>query len=469
MSALPTSPVSNGPAPSVKPKKPLWRRLLKWTIRSAILLIVLGIAVYASISYWAANAIHKEVARIRAAGEPLTFTDLNQLTPQVAERDQDAGPFYGAAGELVNVDYENGDANNANYDVFFSHKPIPAPVPPEALAWAHRGLDQNRIVLDLIDRGSALSGCSWDIQLQYGLAVYFTHIGKPRALLNAASLRTRVLAVEGHGDDAVQSVVSSLGLLRMMDRQPVLIDALVQIAMLTRTCQDAAIALDAGHPSDAALQKLDEALRRAHLVTPRQMFLAERVYYLETMRYVIANSRNVDPEGGDGPAIPERESWMQLGITGRVWVAKGLPIYARYIAAASGDWPGIITAMQRIADQPSSIWDEITGPSFAHTMVNYARSLSTYRSTLIALQIERFRRTHGGQLPDSLAQLPGAADFPNDPFTGNAFLYVKTPDGYCVFSAGRGNPKDDTRNIDREKDPVGWAERWGTHIRTLAP
>ena len=55
---------------------------------------------------------------------------------------------------------------------------------------------------------------------------------------------------------------------------------------------------------------------------------------------------------------------------------------------------------------------------------------------------------------------------PKDPFTGSALLYVKTSDGYCVFSAGRGHPEDDTRHIDREKDPIAWSERWGIHIRT---
>ena len=459
-----TDSASPAPAP-VKPKKPLWRRLLKWTLRVVILLVVLGLAAYAGVTYWAAKTINAEIARIRAAGEPLTFADLGQLTPQVADRAQDAGPYYAAACELVQSEF---DADDANHEAFYGPRAV-VPVPPEILARAHRDLDQNRIPLELLDRGSALPGCSWDIQLEYGLAVSFTHFGKPRALLNSASLRTRVLAVEGHGDQAVDSVISSLGLPRMMERQPVLIDALVQIAMFARACTDAAIAMDTGHPSEAALGKLNDALRQAHFIEPRRMLLAERVYYLETMRYLIADSRQPAPDGSDGPAIPERDSWTHLGLVGRVWVAQGLPTYARYVTAASGDWPAIMTNMQHVTDTPANIWDKVSGLSFNGPMVTYARGISIYRSTLIALQIERFRRAHNGALPDSLDQLPGASDLPMDPFTGKPFLFVKVADGYCVFSAGRGNPQDDSRHIDRDQDPVAWSQRWGAHIRTTTP
>ena len=84
----------------VKPKKPLWRRLLKWTVRVAIVLVVLGIVAYAVTSYWAARRISAEVSRIRAAGEPLTFAELDKPALKV-DRAQDAAPFYAAARELV--------------------------------------------------------------------------------------------------------------------------------------------------------------------------------------------------------------------------------------------------------------------------------------------------------------------------------------------------------------------------------
>lgn len=443
---------SSPPAKESKPKPPLWRRMLKWTLRVAVLLIVLGIAAYAITSYWAARTIHGEIARIRAAGEPLTFADLDAMTPKV-DRAQDAGPYYSAAAELAIADFE---ADNANSDALFRRNTTA--VSPEILARARRSLEQNRLALELLDRGSALPGCNSDIQLQFGFEASFPHMSKARNLLNVASLRARVLALDGQGDQAIESIISSLGLLRTMDRQPVILDALVQTAMLNRACDDVRFVLEKGHPTDAGLQKLGEAMRRLHLIQPRQMFIAERVYFLEIVRDAIAMGPRVNREDPNGPPLPYA-MWSSLGISGRVRAARSLPGYGGVIAAAGGDWPGIFAAIQKEADKPASIW----GKNTVTSMRVCACQISVYRSTLIAIEIERFRLAHAGQLPASLAQLANAGEFPKDPFTGNSLLYVKTADGYCVFSAGRGHTEDS--NVDRDKDPIAWSKRWGTHIR----
>jgi hypothetical protein len=449
---------TQNPLPPVKLKKSWWRRLLKWTMRVVIVIVVLGIAAYASTHYWASRTIHNEIARIRAAGEPLTFADLDALTPKV-ERAQDAGPFYTAAAELAIADFE---VNEANCDALFRHKAVAVPV--EILGRARRSIEQNRLALELLDRGSALGGCNSDIQLQLGFEAAFPHMGKARCLCNVASLRTRVLALDGQGDQAIESVISALGLLRTMDRQPVLLGALVQTAMLGRGCDDARFVLEKGHPTDAGLQKLGEAMRRMHLIQPRQMFIAERVFFLEITRDAISMGpgRNRAETDTEGPAFPNA-MWSSLGIAGRVIAAKSLPNHARLISAASGEWPEVLTAVEKDTTKSASWWDKVISPSLVNAMVLQGRQLSVYRATLIAIEIERFRLSHGGQLPDSLAQLSSGGDLAKDPFTGKSLLYVKTADGYCVFSAGRGQPEDG--GGDRDKDPVAWSKRWGMHIR----
>jgi len=195
------------------------------------------------------------------------------------------------------------------------------------------------------------------------------------------------------------------------------------------------------------------------------MFIAERVYYLEITRDFIAMGPRNHPEDPGGESLSElsaRQMWSSLGLAGRIRTARSLPGYVRMIDAASGDWPSIFASIEKEGDKPTSMWG-----ATAKAMVMGAYQISSYRSTLIAIHIERFRLAHAGQLPDALAQLPNASDLPRDPFTGKALLYVKTPDGYCVFSAGRGHPEDSS--VDREQDPVEWSRRWGTHIRTAFP
>jgi hypothetical protein len=436
-----------------KPKRSFWRRFAIGTMRAVVVLAVLGLAAYAITSYWAARSIRREVARIRAAGEPTTFAELDARMAPV-DRAQDAGPWYTAAAELTDLSFEADNANHALFDRKTTE------VPADVLERARRSLEQNRIALDLLDRGSALPGCNYDIQLRFGFEPALPRMSMMRSLLDVASLRTRVLALDGQGDRAADSAISALGVLRTMDREPVLLSTLVKTAMLDHYGNDLRYVLERGHPSDAALLKLGDAMRRAHVIGPREMFVAERVFFLEIVRNAISmGTGEVQP---DGASVPPK-MWSSLGISGRITAARGLSNYVRRLRAAGDDWPGMFHAIQLDTSDSARLWEEDT----ARSMVLLAKQISVYRSAIAAIEVERFRRAHGGQLPDSLSQLPNADELPGDPFTGRPLMYIKTADGYCVFSAGRGHPEDS--NVDRDKDPITWSERWGIHIGVRAP
>ena len=465
-----TEPSTPAPSPASpkKAKKPLWRRMLKWSIRALVVLVVLGLTTYAGVYYWAAKTINGQISQIRAAGEPLTFDDLVALAPKV-ERSQDAGPYYLAAAELVDTAYQYNDSqqfDDAHWSVFFDLSHPAVKISPDDLAWAHRAVELNRLPLDLVDRGSALPGCGADIRLRHGIAVALSRLARLRELLDECSLRTRVLAAQGQTGPAIASLQSSAGLLRVLDHQPIVLDYLVQVAMQCRICDDARFILERPR-SEADLQKLEEALKQVHVAEPRRVFLAERVYAMERMRNLIAHGTPATPEDSNLPTLPERQTWAEFGMTGRLMVAYALPIYVRYIDVASKDWPELIPAIQDIADKPNSIWDKIDSPSLTRSIILSARSMACYRSTLVALRIEIYRLAHNGQLPQNIEQLPDFSGLPTDPFTGRPLMYLTVPDGYCIFSAGRGNPNDDSTN--RDADPIKWSSRWGIHIRTNPP
>jgi hypothetical protein len=435
-----------------KTRKPLWRRLLKWSLRLAILLVVLLITTYAIASYWAASTIQSEIAKIREANQPLTFIDLDKLSPKVP-LEQDAGPFYIAATALVRP--INDDKDLTNSDAVDALLTNPS---PELLVWAQRQIDNNQTSLDLLDRGSLLPGCNADIQLQFGLTVALTHFGPARTLLNSASLRTRILAFQGKGDAAVDSLLSSLGLLRIFDRQPSMIDTLVQWAMIQKISRDASVVLSFGHPSDASLQKLSDAFKNSPPISVQKMLIGERVYFLKLVQETI--SSNPPENAGD---LPLPESNARLGITGRILTATALPDYAAIIKAANADWPTAGTDVKFIANQPKSMWNAIgiLGPSIGHATEIGQRTVSSHRAILIAIQIERYRLAHNGQLPNSLADLPNSADLPKDPFSAAPFTYQKKPDSYSLFASNQ-QPSATTK-------PTDFLHFGGIQIRTNTP
>ncbi len=100
-------------------------------------------------------------------------------------------------------------------------------------------------------------------------------------------------------------------------------------------------------------------------------------------------------------------------------------------------------------------------PSLSRAHLIDLRAQASLRTAVAALAIERHRQAHGG-LPESLDQLvPDYLDaVPTDPFTGDPMKYVKSADGYTVYSVG----DDLTDDGGTRYDAAGEAYEPGTDI-----
>ena len=84
----------------VSAKKSLWWRILRWLFRGAVGLFVVALLVRMVSGYVIARQLRDEIAKIRAAGEPVTFQDLQKGVPEVPGS-ANAGRFYAAAMALL--------------------------------------------------------------------------------------------------------------------------------------------------------------------------------------------------------------------------------------------------------------------------------------------------------------------------------------------------------------------------------
>ena len=100
-------------------------------------------------------------------------------------------------------------------------------------------------------------------------------------------------------------------------------------------------------------------------------------------------------------------------------------------------------------------------PSFARNTEITGRLVGMLRSIRVAIQIERYRLTHG-RLPDSLDELPDAADLPKDPFTGQSLVYRKLDDGFSVYSLGETRQDAGGREVNMR------GPNWGIRVRMAA-
>lgn len=453
-------------ADTAKPKKPLWRRILKWGIRVALVLVVLMVVLWSSWNWLAARSLRNEIERIQAAGEPVTFRDLKAPLAKV-DRASDAGPLYRAARELLRRRYsDEAMAIEEGFDQAVTDRALPS---QELLARAVEILKQNRTALELLDEGGNLSGCDYDLGLDYGISVVLSRLNPARTIAKMNSLRTKFLAFQGRGDEASRSAVSSLRMLRMFDRQPIMICHMVKIACLAIATDDIPVILEFGQPSAEAMQELGNALRQAgQSINLKRVLIAERVYTLEVMRNLISSLRRLNANAGTRPLISE--TWPSSFATtpiARSLAAKLLRSQARLIEAADTDWPNLLEAVKRSRPQgrswsPFDVFARISEPAIQHAIIQTGRCIATTRSALVAVMIERYRRLKGSA-PDTLEELASALDtkIPIDPFTGKSLIYRQASDGYKVYGLGEDRTDDDGNLFG----PDTKGSDWGVQIR----
>src|SRR5882724_1999684 len=234
-------------------------RLRRWIGSSPpIVLAALVLASCSIVGRPASRRLHDEIARIRAAGEPVTFEELR--ASQSPGDGADAASDYRAAAALL-TDLDTQSLFGLLHAYRAGTKSCP-PVPPstEVRERARLMLAQAEPALELIDRAARSEACHYAFNLETGEFPPFHPFRTAGGLL---SLRTLEFAFTGAVDRAAASLISELRMLRVFETEPVLIAYLVRLAAWERASADLPAVLGAGTLSEASLGDLDEALRRA--------------------------------------------------------------------------------------------------------------------------------------------------------------------------------------------------------------
>jgi hypothetical protein len=254
--------------------------------------------------------------------------------------------------------------------------------------------------------------------------------------------------VHGDGDGAVDSVISALRLTRLCDYPPMLTWFLVKTALVAMAYDNAGLVLHNAHPSDDALVRLQDELARS--LSPdawEKMIVGERMCAVEVMRNVIPDQSrlefvDVSPWPEAWPSSFRLSPWL------RQWSVEQLRYLADARAAVKKPWPEAMDAIEAIK-KPNGMVAKILAPTYSRIAINRARVEATVRCTMVAIAIERYRRTNG-RLPDALSELtPKYIErVPLDPFSGKELLYHQDNDSYVVYSISE-NRQDDGGALER--------------------
>src|SRR5438132_3671429 len=223
--------------------------------------IVLAILVLAGCSVVerpASRRLRDEIARIRAAGEPLTFEELR--AGQAAGDGADAAADYRAAVTLL-TDLDRGPLFEVLSAYRAGSRSCP-PVPPstEVRERARLILAQAQPALELVDGAARKEACHYAFNLETGEFPPFYRLRRVAVVL---SLRTLELGFAGAADRAAASLFSSIRMLRVFETEPVLITSLLRLSEWESACADLPAVLGAGPLSETSLDDLEEELKLA--------------------------------------------------------------------------------------------------------------------------------------------------------------------------------------------------------------
>lgn len=442
--------------PAARPSR--WRRVLRRTFRIAIAgAIVLAVA-WTTMEYLAARDLNRQVEKIRAAGEPISFAQLARSYPRPAE-DEDAGRFYGAA---ILLQEDTKGAAEVQSELQESLRKGPLQSAQETLRAIQPILDRNTLALQMVDRGAAMSGCLFDMDLRYGMSATLAKISQIRSLARLCSLRTLSLAVQGHADQAARAAVGSLAMSRVFEAQPALIVHLTRVVCLTTWAEDVTTVLQQGPLSDTSLVDLDHALCTAEQsLDLKKVWIADRVDTLEILCNLWTHPRDVQQDGSDTSIAPSER--MRFGGPFLQWMAvKALEQHSELIVASSQPWPAMIAKIKNSPPPPPpsllscNEFAAALAPSFNTTVIRTAECLARLRTTRTAIQVERYRLAKGA-LPNDLQEVVAALHvaLPDDPFTGKSLLYRKMADGYAVYSLGESREDMGAEQPNKSQSNIG--------------
>ncbi len=421
------------------------KRGRKLTI-SRILFVLLLIIVCAFVVF-RLSVRSKLLARIeviRAAGYPVTLTELNEwyTIPEDAEN---------AADTLIDAFLCYHEWNSTKLESL----PIVgrAELPPrtEPLAEETKGLvaqylADNQQTLELLHKAAPIEHCRYPVDLSLGFGNQMYHLTDLRKRAMLLRLESVLHAENNKSQLAARSVTSIFGIARSLAKEPLLISQLVHIA-----CQALAVSgleriINRTEFTDEQLVKLTQTVSNAEaLSTLSGAFVGERCIGIS----VFENPASVGSEdiGYKMPPAPVLELYKALGLADRDAViyldlmndymeTLHLPLHQRQMAA------GTIEAKIKATSKTNILLCKFM-PAFSRVITINIKGIAQLRAARVALAVLRYRLATGS-LPDTLTELVPTylESIPDDPFDGRPLRYEKLETGFVVYSVGEDRRDD---------------------------
>jgi hypothetical protein len=400
---------------------------------------------------WRARAqLNGKIAAIRAAGDPAS---LDELTPKSISDTENAAEVLAAIGpRLKQFSKEYGKFYNTPVGKGFeSRTDRGLPATPAQIEAIKKIVDNYLDIDAALAMAAACDKYASVVDFSVGPKKYLEGslkggVQDVRTASRFIAWRMQILIAEGKQEEAARLGIECLKLARLWDNEPLVVNALVGIAIRNNIVHSTYDAIAAGSISAATHTALDQELalgddpqRLVRVLTTERAFSGSMIEEMNT------------PPPNSGPA-----SLILVRMFG--WVMQRhyigvLDFYDVQLDLASKPWVDVhaqVAQENGLVDSKHGPIAGTLGPAIQSLFEAEARNISLLRALRIFNAATRFRAEKGHEA-SGLDELAMPKDATIDPFSGQPLKMKLTKEGWIIYSVMT-NGVDDGGNFKGLKD-----------------
>jgi hypothetical protein len=399
----------------------------------AIIFVSLAAVVFliVAVSTMSANRSWRQhLAKLRAAGEPITFADIQALRPSVTTTGETVADVLTRIGEKVKASPVYAEDKGLDWptqrglDVFKG-------IRPDAVETARQYLAARLPVLEGIEQIQDLPPGRFAISYAGpGMSVvgrFFTGSPPVSRIAKIMSVDATLKLVDGDTKGAADTSIQLLKIASPTVDEPSLIAHMIRIRMSRKAARVLERVFRVGTLDDETLRRIDaEFARFLDSYTMKWGLWAVRAWYISMRDYFRSN-------GGIQAAVA---SVVAGDTPTRTTAGFG------WLLDAQDDPVELLEAAIRFDTTFAKprVGPMLTGmmaPAIYRPVVSHVRGLAKVRAARIAIAAERFRLTQG-RLPETLDELVPEylSQIPADPFDNSLMKLARTDAGIVIYSVG---------------------------------
>jgi hypothetical protein len=416
-------------------------RIIQFGLLGLFGLIGVGLLGLAIANANAASQIHERIAKLEAAGEPVSIADLGKNPP--AAKDNAATYLDQAAEDCLAIQKQVSDVEEreslAREKAGKKLQSLPAD-DPVMIEIYRTALAAHPKAIELLTQAADCPRYHMNVNYQNDSPTGFieellTKVRTERAAMRTLNYRVRLLMAEGKPEEALDASLAMLRLANLFWQSPSLVGQLVALACRS-VALEAAFSVLQSDLSSESRQRLEAELARQDIRgSYRESFRTERAVGLSHFDKEIPAGYIGLPHGKE-----DKLSYLEL----------------MHVLIENADRP---FGDAQAKSERSAILDhagpltKLLAPAIQATNEAVTRNESQVRCLRVVNAL--LARDEGKATDAQLSDLGLPADATTDPFNDKPLNLKRTDEGWIIYSVGK-NLKDDGGQLDEDLTDVGY-------------